>query len=112
MVIFSKGIEPCRDGKIFSHCFFTVFFSISIHIQNQHTYETTGIGDNVFQGTCFGYGFSVFQFVKNPAGCGICTHKDSFCQCITLADAAGKVWNFNGKPSFFFFTRVEASRIS
>ena len=89
VIFFGKCVEPCGDGKIFSYSLFTILFSIGIHIQNQHAYETAGFWDNAFQWACFGRGFSVLQFVKNPAGCGISTHKDSFGQCAVFTDTAG-----------------------
>ena len=39
MVFFSKGIKPCGYGKIFSYSFFTVFFGVSVHIQDQPIYK-------------------------------------------------------------------------
>ena len=112
VIFFGKCVEPCGDGKIFSYSLFTILFSIGIHVQNQHTYKTTSVRNNTFNGACFGCGFSIFQFIKNPAGSSICTHKNSFSQCIASADTSGKVWDNYGISAFLFLIRIKTSRIS
>lgn len=64
-------------------------------INNQHTYEATRVRSDTLQRTCFGRGFSIFQFVKNPAGRGVHTNEDCFRQRVTTTYTAGEIGNFN-----------------